>query len=636
MKYTKKLQYGGLVMYQPTPSAPPAMPTAPSGAVSASASKQSTSILDDDLKKELLSKGGLVNETNALIQEIIKLESQSDNPFLNQSTRSNTLEIIAKINELRQNKNMWEQSFDLSKSSGGLSEIAVGNKGELYVRGEQGLQAMSVSDYKKNAGKVRALSVAELLEERNSNPGLVGNNSIFNIANNSIGIEKISDYASKIVNALGKEVRKSQEIYDRSELQGRLQALGTEVQSTGRTPSQEELKGFEILETLKNSPSRYNEIISESSTQKNHALKAVKYIWTTLGQNAQNKLSAQAAINGVSPSEMLLDLVIIGANESTSTQVNPISESKARSGSESGSESLTGAKNMTPVELLMDGTFNTGNQFTFNDPETNSKFQGMMTGSMALTSIDGKPIGPTTLFGVLKEGWEQLVNTENMYFGNRKIESRHLNEIIIDGMSDIARVLLPVDNSGKPDNASLQEYQELMKYYNSNKEGMSKAEVQKLFNNSGFEVTVNEDKSLNVSKMGANVQPFLIAYAYTNEGSDLPEENSDVNSGGLRALKGVEKDNMKSFEDAAWTRGSGKSRVDFKPSEGFFGRLFGTERYKGVVYMSIREGGDVLAGATQGAGPKKPVYSVSDTMYNAQNSSRNSYVKSDISLLQNE
>ena len=623
-------------MYQPTPSAPPAMPTAPSGAVSASASKQSTSILDDDLKKELLSKGGLVNETNALIQEIIKLESQSDNPFLNQSTRSNTLEIIAKINELRQNKNMWEQSFDLSKSSGGLSEIAVGNKGELYVRGEQGLQAMSVSDYKKNAGKVKALSVAELLEERNSNPGLVGNNSIFNVANNSIGIEKISDYASKIVNALGKEVRKSQEIYDRSELQGRLQALGTEVQSTGRTPSQEELKGFEILETLKNSPSRYNEIISESSTQKNQALKAVKYIWTTLGQSAQNKLSAQAAINGVSPSEMLLDLVVIGANESTSTQVNPISESKAKSGSESGSESLTGAKNMTPVELLMDGTFNTGNQFTFNDPETNSKFQGMMTGSMALTSIDGKPIGPTTLFGVLKEGWEQLVNTENMYFGNRKIESRHLNEIIIDGMSDVARVLLPVDNSGKPDNASLQEYQELMKYYNSNKEGMSKAEVQKLFNNSGFEVTVNEDKSLNVSKMGANVQPFLIAYAYTNEGSDLPEENSDVNSGGLRALKGVEKANMKSFEEAAWTRGSGKSRVDFTPSEGFFGRLFGTERYKGVVYMSIREGGDVLAGATQGAGPKKPAYSVSNTMYNAQNSSQNSYVKSDISLLQNE
>lgn len=52
--------------------------------------------------------------------------------------------------------------------------------------------------------------------------------------------------------------------------------------------------------------------------------------------------------------------------------------------------------------------------------------------------------------------------------------------------------------------------------------------------------------------------------------------------------------------------------------------------------MSIREGGDVIAGATQGAGPKKPAYSVSNTMYNAQNSSQNPYVKSDISLLQNE
>ncbi|MFA6661175.1 MAG: hypothetical protein WCS62_06150, partial [Bacilli bacterium] len=73
------------------------------------------------------------------------------------------------------------------------------------------------------------MSVAELLEARNSNPMLIGNNNIFNVANNSIGIEKISDYASKIVDALGKEVRKSKEIYDRSELQGRLQALGTEV-----------------------------------------------------------------------------------------------------------------------------------------------------------------------------------------------------------------------------------------------------------------------------------------------------------------------------------------------------------------------------------------------------------------------
>jgi len=635
MKYTRKLQYGGLVLYQPTLTTSPSMPTAPSQGAAGASGKQGSSWLDEDLVKEIIDVGGLTNETNEVLSSLMSIEGS--NPFLQSSNRRNYIAYASKINELKQNKAMWNRSYELSKASGGLGEIAVGASGELYIQDSEGnIKTASVSDYKKNSDKYRALSVAELLEQRNTNPNLAGLNSVFNVADTSIGMEKISDYARQIVAALGTEKETSSNIYDRDDMAAKLKNASIEIQSSNRTPTSEEIKGFAILENIQNSPSRYNEITTESSTKRSHALKAVKYIWNTLGRDAQNKLTAQAAVNGTSPSEMLLDLVILGTDESSSTTVKPISESKAKSGLESGSENLTGAKNMTPVELLMDGTFNTGNQFTFNDPETNSKFQGMMTGSMALTSIDGKPIGPTTLFGVLKEGWEQLVNTENMYFGNRKIESRHLNEIIIDGMSDIARVLLPVDNSGKPDNASLQEYQELMKYYNSNKEGMSKADVQKLFNNSGFEVTVNEDKSLNVSKMGANVKPFLIAYAYTNEGSDLPEENSDVNSGGLRALKGVEKDNMKSFEEAAWTRGSGKSRVDFTPSEGFFGRLFGTERYKGVVYMPIREGGDVIAGATQGAGPKKPVYSVSNTMYNAQNSSQNSYVKSDISLLQNE
>jgi len=122
------------------------------------------------------------------------------------------------------------------------------------------------------------LSVAELLEERNSNPILTGNNNIFNVANNSIGVEKISAYANKIVSALGNETLKNENIYDRNALENELRALSTEIQSSGRTPSQEELKGFSILETLRNSPSRYNEIISESSTERNHALKAVKYI----------------------------------------------------------------------------------------------------------------------------------------------------------------------------------------------------------------------------------------------------------------------------------------------------------------------------------------------------------------------
>ena len=35
-----------------------------------------------------------------------------------------------------------------------------------------------------------------------------------------------------------------------------------------------------------------------------------------------------------------------------------------------------------------------------------------------------KRIGPTTLFGVLKNGeWERLVDTDKIYFGNKKVET---------------------------------------------------------------------------------------------------------------------------------------------------------------------------------------------------------------------
>lgn len=629
MKYTRKLQEGGFISYTPVPTSPPAMPTAPSGAVSASAQDAGSSVLlDNDLKKELLTKGGLSNDTNALIEQLLKIEQQSSNPFLQRSNRTNSLALIGKINELRQNKEMWKESYDISKASGGLGEVAVGNSGELYVKDQDGvLKAVTISDYKKNQSKLRALSVAELLEERNSNPLLTGQNNIFNVANNSIGIDKISEYAQKIVKALGTETTKSENVYDSSRLSSELKAISAEIQSKGRTPSAEELKGFAILDTLKDSPSRYNEVLSESSTQRNHALKAVKYIWSTLGTNAQNKLSAQAVINGVDPSEMLLDLVVIGTNESSSTKITPISESKAVSGSDGG-EGLTGSRPMTPLQMLMSGTLNTGNQFSFNDPEVNAMFKGLMTGSAALTSVNGKPLGPTTLTGVLKEGWEQLVNTDKIYFGDKQISTYQMSDVIVDGMSDIARVYLPVKSDGSPDTDSLRSYQQLMLQYNDNKDNMSIGEIQKVFRESGFNVKVNADKTLDVSAVGSDVRPFMIAYGYTNEGSALAEDNlSTEKPAGLKKLTSEEKEGMKTFEDIAWTIGSGKNTSSLKPKQGFFGRLGGTDRYKGIIFMPLREGADAIAFAMQGDGPRKPAFSEADVMFRAQQSSNIPFVQ---------
>lgn len=76
-------------------------------ATASSAEKKSaSSILDDDTFKELMTKGGLVNDVNNLVGELAKLESSDTNPFLSGANRSIALKMIGKVNELRQNKDL--------------------------------------------------------------------------------------------------------------------------------------------------------------------------------------------------------------------------------------------------------------------------------------------------------------------------------------------------------------------------------------------------------------------------------------------------------------------------------------------------------------------------------------------------
>lgn len=627
MRYTRKLQYGGLVLYQPTPNSP-SMPTAPSQGAAGASDKQGSSWLDDDLIKEIMDVKGLTNETNEVLTSLMSIGGS--NPFLQSSNRRNSIAYASKINELRQNKEMWNRSYELSKASGGLREVAVGTSGELYVQDSEGnIKTASISDYKKNSDKYRALSVAELLEQRNSNPDLAGVNNIFNVADTSIGVEKISNYARQIVAALGTEKEINKNIYDRDDMAARLKNASIEIQSTNRVPTSEEIKGFAILENIQNSPSRYNEITTESSSSRDHALKAVKYIWNTLDRSAQNKLSAQAAVNDTTPYEMLLDLAIMIPDETKSMTVKPVSEGMAKTGTSG--ESMTGAKNMNNIQTMLEGTFTTGKRMTYNDPEYASKFEGLVLGSVPTTAVDGSPTGPTTLTGLLKAGGhENYVDTNNLYFGNKKLSPWQWEQIVVDGRSDISHVFLPVDAQGNPDNASLEMYKSVMDEYNANKDNMSRTDVQRLFNDAGFQVKVNDDKSLDVRMVGSDVKPFLITTGYTNNVvRDLIEDNDDPESGGIRKLDRGENANLKGLIKSGWTIGSGKNATNIEPTS--FWR--NESLYKGMVYMRLRDNYTVRADSMLGDGPKKPAYSPEQVMYHNQGTSGNSFISTSVSDL---
>ena len=600
MKYTRKLQEGGFISYTPVPTSPPAMPTAPSGAVSASAQDAGSSgLLDNDLKKELLTKGGLSNDTNALIEQLLKIEQQSSNPFLQQSNRTNSLALIGKINELRQNKEMWKESYDISKASGGLSEVAVGNSGELYVKDQDGvLKAVTISDYKKNQSKLRALSVAELLEERNSNPLLTGQNNIFNVANNSIGIDKISEYAQKIVKALGTETTKSENVYDSSRLNSELKAISAEIQSKGRTPSAEELKGFAILDTLKDSPSRYNEVLSESSTQRNHALKAVKYIWSTLGTNAQNKLSAQAVINGVDPSEMLLDLVVIGTNESSSTKITPISESKAKTGSE---KDINATVSVSPQELFHnDRLYKPGSMYQINLGGSKMNVTASAVGPLLSLSKEGEVLGAGVVSNILTNAnYSLIVDPNKAYIGDTPIDQMQLSELAFTG-KDVGKVFLPVNSDGSPNLGQMEKFSDAYKVFEINRNNWSVQEIKNYFAEKGFNnVNVQEIQNENGTRVkvieeSSQVKPFLAMPVITNSASDLSDIPWMVES--MKDTKAVDKEILKQAFTTIGGTSSKPKYINNMPSS-----FWSAEKpYKGMLFIAYRPESNALLSSSQG------------------------------------
>ena len=143
-----KFEGGGFAGFTPIIETMPTPATAPA---TTTAEKSATSILDDDTFKELLTKGGLVNDVNSLVSELINLETSETNPFLKKSNRSMAIRMLGKVNELRQNKALWDDSIKTAATSGALGEVAVGSSGELFIKdNNNNAKAVSISDFTKH------------------------------------------------------------------------------------------------------------------------------------------------------------------------------------------------------------------------------------------------------------------------------------------------------------------------------------------------------------------------------------------------------------------------------------------------------------------------------------------------------
>jgi len=255
-------------------------------------SPESSSVIDSKMIEQLYKSGGLVNDVNQLVSELVQIEQSSTNPFLSNINRGRTLQIAAKINEISQNKDYWKDAITRSKEAGGLGEVAVDTDGRVYTKTKDNkIQAISLADYSENRESTKLLSVQELLYERQYNKSLTGQNGVFTIADNAIGLNKITEHIKSLVSALGTDSTEDSGIYSKSKSQELAASFG------GKQPTKEQAYSLSILNRVINSPSEYSQVKTKNSTERAHIEKALGYIWNTLGNPALRILSDSSAMS---------------------------------------------------------------------------------------------------------------------------------------------------------------------------------------------------------------------------------------------------------------------------------------------------------------------------------------------------
>ena len=568
----KKFQGGGFATFTPIVNT---MPTSTSSSkTETDTTKASTSILNDDVFKELLKGDFLVNDANNLVKELIALEAGSPTPYTQANTRSMALKMIGKINELKQNKNYWQDAINRAKENGGLGEVAVGTSGEVYAKDENNnIQAISLAQYNKQKDKVKLLSVAELMNERQYNPNLIGKNSLFNVAENAIGLDKITGSIKDIVSMLGKETVKTEDYYTKDQARKYLSEMG------GKEPTASEQEGISILNKIINNPGELAQVQSEESSERKHLDKALSYIWDTLGTNKQQKLMATSVINGrKNPKELILDMLVFGTDESKSLGVTP----KAANIGKSKVAGEDKPKDITPFEILHNGK--TGKRIiNWNDPSTGKTFELVATGQGRLSTVKGKPLGFTSLRDVFDSENGTLVRTDQAFFGDKKINISDLSDIAYDG-NEAARVYMPVASNGAPDYSRLEQIKRLEKEAFSHSD-WGPDEINEFFAKRGLEyVQVNQNREYIVND---RFKPFLVMTGYTADEASATKDNSKI-----KALDSSERDFVKDALNAMWA----KEKVDAPTGHWDWTTTY----YKGLIAVPYREDSSIYAASIAG------------------------------------
>lgn len=561
----------GFIEFTPSQQAPFTPPTI-GKASSSGSTKTESGLIDDEMYKMLINKGGLKNDVDAFQQTLSSLDN-SVMDFIGSGNDRKARQMFAEINTLRINKEMWESALKQSQDQGGLSEVAIGTQGEMYVKDKDGqIGAISVEKYKQNSDNYNPLTVSELLIARQYDKNLTNNKSVFTVANNAIGLDKIMDQIRTIVSSIGKETISSESVINKNNIPN-----GVKEQ-------------METLGTFIGNPSSDVKLKLETMSERGHLNQALGYIWTSLGKNAQLKLSAVAAMNGVKPETLISNALISGTDESKTSPIDILKTVNGETPEKIAASSTVGTENINPWEAFNLGEFSPpGSTFLWNDPKADLKIKLSSTSIAPLMTRTGKPFGNVTLNNILNSDYGTLLKSDLAYFGNKKIPTSDRDKLISDA-SNAARVYIPVYEDGTPN-------YELLKVVSKVESEIKKHpdwnpnQINSYYQSQNLDfVKVDTKKQITTTD---KVKPFLVFYAYGADGAESVRGNSEIEQ-----LEGSNKTDASTTMKSVWT-----AQKKTLGKDDLTTGLFYTDYYKGMVAIPYNESASLYASSMVGHGP---------------------------------
>jgi len=217
MEFNKvsKYQAGGYLTYQPLPVVPQEQPQVAS-APDTSTSKKDKEVdgLDDDILKKMIGEGittdvmAYSDQVKAAYQRYAMMDDNMRNSYMGKQLRQMMKGDLGQLNMLARSKKYLDNNIEKAKAQNGLDEGAISSNGQVFVKDANGKVAtLSLSefnaDHNSKESKYQLLTNAQLAEEREFNPQLLGNNNITNVISFAVGMDKVKEEVYKAASDLG-------------------------------------------------------------------------------------------------------------------------------------------------------------------------------------------------------------------------------------------------------------------------------------------------------------------------------------------------------------------------------------------------------------------------------------------------